>query len=263
VIAARTYALHQIRAAHADPDRHYDVDASTRDQVYDGSMKEDFRASRSVQKTKGMVLTVGPASRPEPLKAFYHSTCGGMTELPQHVWGGSFAGFKHPVKCPYCLSSPALNWKLELSHAEMVQAFKRGIQVQEIHPSFAQHWPPLWRTVIKMGHLLALRSESVDPEGRVAQVVSVWQGPSGPIVLPLTGVKLREWLGAARFRSAAFQVTSIHDNRGGQQWRFEGRGNGHGVGMCQWGAKTMGERGFKTSAILKHYYPDAVLRKMW
>jgi peptidoglycan hydrolase-like amidase len=33
--------------------------------------------------------------------------------------------------------------------------------------------------------------------------------------------------------------------------------------MCQYGAKNMGERGFRTAGILKHYYPGAVLRKLW
>jgi SpoIID/LytB domain protein len=35
------------------------------------------------------------------------------------------------------------------------------------------------------------------------------------------------------------------------------------VGMCQWGAKVMGEKGFKMAEILKFYYPDAILQKMW
>ena len=62
----------------------YDVENSVRDQVYDGFHKEDFRAAREVQRTRGVVLTAdGLGEDPEPLKAFYHSTCGGHTVLPQ------------------------------------------------------------------------------------------------------------------------------------------------------------------------------------
>ena len=57
VVAARTYAFYQIRQARAE-DLHYDVDASTSDQVYDGSIREDARAARVVGKTRGLVLTV-------------------------------------------------------------------------------------------------------------------------------------------------------------------------------------------------------------
>ena len=38
---------------------------------------------------------------------------------------------------------------------------------------------------------------------------------------------------------------------------FEGRGWGHGVGMCQWGAYFMAKRGFKAEDILRFYYPGA------
>jgi SpoIID/LytB domain protein len=33
--------------------------------------------------------------------------------------------------------------------------------------------------------------------------------------------------------------------------------------MCQWGAKTLGEKGKKAREILKFYYPDAVLARAW
>lgn len=35
---------------------------------------------------------------------------------------------------------------------------------------------------------------------------------------------------------------------------FQGKGNGHGVGMSQWGAKGMADKKYKYDAILKHYY---------
>ncbi|MGK5083081.1 SpoIID/LytB domain-containing protein [Bdellovibrionota bacterium FG-1] len=262
VIAARTYALHQALVARADLERHFDVDASTRDQVYDGSIKEDFRSSRSVRRTRGLVLTVGSASHPEPLKAFYHSTCGGVTELPEHVWGRGFKGFRHSVRCGYCNSSPAFNWKAEIAGWELAQAFQKGLFGEGRSPASARVWPKGWRQAIRGGHLIALRADGKDLQGRVDQVTSVWQTPQGPLSLPLRGASLRDWIGPTRLKSATFQVVSQGAGDFGR-WTFQGRGNGHGVGMCQWGAKTMGEQGFKTATILKHYYPDAVLRKLW
>ena len=38
-IAARTYAFYQMREAHMRPEAHYDVDSTTKDQVYDGSYR--------------------------------------------------------------------------------------------------------------------------------------------------------------------------------------------------------------------------------
>ena len=75
VIAARTYALYQIHQAKKST-QHYDVDASVHDQVYDGSIREDYLASRAVAKSKGLVLVTPSVSGGvgEPIKAFYHSS---------------------------------------------------------------------------------------------------------------------------------------------------------------------------------------------
>lgn len=268
VVAARTYALHQILLARAEA-RHYDLDSTTRDQVYDGTHREDPRSSRAVERTRGWVLTVGPQAKPAPLKAFYHSTCGGMTELPEHVWGAPFAGFKRAVRCPYCHVSPAYRWKLELGARDVARAFELAAASGDENAGFARNWPRGWRSAVRGGELEDVRAGSANAEGRIATVATVWRVPSARgsverMTLEISGAKFREWLGPARFRSASFQVHRIQPGKPpAPRWLFQGRGNGHGVGMCQWGAKAMGERGFKTAAILRHYYPDAVLRKLW
>ena len=98
--------------------------------------------------------------------------------------------------------------------------------------------------------------------GRVSRLTTRWTDGKKIMELPVTGVQLREWLGPQRFRSASFALTE-HKSGAGARWFFQGRGNGHGVGMCQWGAKVMGDKGYSMAAILKHYYPDAVLSKLW
>jgi len=35
---------------------------------------------------------------------------------------------------------------------------------------------------------------------------------------------------------------------------IHGRGNGHGVGMCQWGARALAQKGLSFESILNHYY---------
>ena len=40
---------------------------------------------------------------------------------------------------------------------------------------------------------------------------------------------------------------------------FAGRGFGHGLGLSQWGAKALAEKGFTHEQILAHYYPGAML----
>jgi len=258
VVAARTYAWFQIKKAQKDLKARFDVDATTRDQVYDGSVKEDPRSSRTVDRTRGLVLTVNQGQEPSPLKAFYHSTCGGVTELPEHVWGSTFPGFKRSVKCPYCSSSPRFRWQLDLHSSEVAQSMLRGARSE----GAAQGWPKDWLSYLRDGKLTHIRVVGLDPEQRVAKVATVWVRGKETIELNVSGPRIRDWLGVTQLKSTAFQVTE-HRGTGGQRWRFEGRGNGHGVGMCQWGAKVMGEKGHSMAAILKHYYPDAKLSKLW
>jgi SpoIID/LytB domain protein len=44
-------------------------------------------------------------------------------------------------------------------------------------------------------------------------------------------------------------------------WTFPGRGWGHGLGMGQWGAKGLAEKGWSASQILKHYYRGTAVEK--
>ena len=50
--------------------------------------------------------------------------------------------------------------------------------------------------------------------------------------------------------------------KAGNDFIFYGRGWGHGVGMCQWGAMAMAEQGYTAEKILAHYYPGTSVRKI-
>ena len=263
VVAARTYAVHQMIRMRRNPSSTYDVDASVSDQVYDGSIKEDSRASQSVLKTKGLVL-VAPDGGKIPIKAFYHSTCGGRTELPEKVWGMCESGFKRSVKCPFCGASPRIKWSAELAADDVRDALLRS----DGGAGGTLFWPASWRKIIRTGKLMDVRAlpyagEKAQLDGRVATVVTSWSHAGVLHEIRFPAARLRDWAGPQKIRSTAFSVSRSRVRGGFGAWRFDGRGNGHGVGMCQWGAKTMGERGFAMQDILKHYYPDAMLRKAW
>lgn len=263
VVAARTYAYFQILENRKKRTQHYDVDATIKDQVYNGSLKEDFHSSQIVEKTKGLILTSEKNGEiTHPIKAFYHAACGGRTELPERVWGSFYSGFKKQVSCPFCGAFPKLQWELEISHSELTQILQQKLT----HPEFTPHLSRSITSIIEQGRLLDLRFHTAGNSGRVAHVTSVWANGKNLTEVQIPSARFREWIGVLRFRSTAFQAAFHRTRLGTRQelsWQFFGRGNGHGVGMCQWGAKVMGEKGFKMAAILKHYYPDAILRKMW
>ena len=49
--------------------------------------------------------------------------------------------------------------------------------------------------------------------------------------------------------------------KSGSDFVFYGRGWGHGVGLCQWGAMAMAEQGYTAEKILTHYYPGTSVRR--
>lgn len=263
VIAARSYALFQMRQARKNPNSHFDVDATIKDQVYDGSIREDFRASRAVGRTRGMVLSPASGDSQQPMKAFYHSTCGGKTLLPEQVWGGRFPGFKQSVPCPFCVQSPSFRWSVEFSASDIATALLQGA----LEDGIPQQWTVRgaashWRQALEKGNLVDLRVSKFNVDGRALEITSVWLIGKESLQLSISASKLRYWIGSTKIKSNHFQVFS--QNRFfSRRWKIEGGGYGHGVGMCQWGAKVMGDKGYTVSAILRHYYPDAIIRKLW
>jgi stage II sporulation protein D len=257
VIAARTYAYYQMQEMR-EKGKHFDVDSTDKDQVYDGSIREDFRASRAVEKTRGVILAVNEGSGYVPLKAFYHSTCGGVTELPEKVWGTHYPGFER-VKCPYCKSSPRYRWELNLTTAEISRLVLKGA----LGEAEGMGWPAEWKKVVARKDLVEIATDEDTEGGRPNRVVMLWRDSRGRMVeLAAPAGRVRFWLGSANFRSTSFKANPFLKGLV-KFWHFEGRGNGHGVGMCQWGAKVMGDLGYTATAILKHYYPQATLRKLW
>lgn len=261
VIAARTYAYYQMKLmAGKKGGSHFDLDSTIKDQVYDGSTREDYRSRMSALRTRGVVLK---ASRSDdwPIKAYYHSTCGGRTELPEVVWGAPSKGFKSRVVCPYCRSSPSFVWDVPVSSSEIALEIWKG--ARELGPAERdqiRNWPVSWERELRESRLLDLRVSSVNASGRAETVTSAWRNPAGrEFSLAMSGTQFRSWIGPSRLKSTVFQVLAA----GSDQWVLRGRGFGHGVGLCQWGAKTMGESGKRSQEILKLYYPDAVLARAW
>ncbi len=230
-IAARTYALHQISGAnrHA-PVARYDVESTVADQVYHGAHREDRRAYEGVRATTGMVLTRGGVVFP----AFYHSTCGGYTENAHNVWTDMTSS--PAIVDRYCRYAPYGEWFLRIPRTEFLAVMTRA-------------------GVLKPHQLLVdVRRLPLPDSPRVDEVVFGTDG--GEVRVKAT--KLRHILGYKRLKSTWFNV-----GLEGDEVVFARRGFGHGVGLCQWGAKGMAEAGYTYKEILKHYYNDAEIGRMY
>ena len=197
----------------------YDLCASARCQVYLGRAEASPAYRGAIRATKGLLL----AYRGRPIKAVYHADSGGTTATSREVWGKSY---------PYLTARPdpytrARRWRREPPADEVSAVLAAmGLRVGEFYG-----FKVLARTESdRIGRLLVWGSQG-QHELAVPQVTSFLRR----LGLPST----MAWVEGGRV--------------------FVGRGLGHGVGLSQWGAKGLAERGYDYREILGHYYPGTVL----
>jgi stage II sporulation protein D len=225
-VVARSYAVYQ---KDARKNAMYQLESTVMDQVYDGCDIEDSRAARGVRETAGEVLTY----ENKVIQAFYHSSCGGHTEASENVWGISLP-YLHGVECVYCLKAPAAKWELSIPLKKIESLLKEsGYQVNDLRD-------------IKAGRK--------NRSGRVTDVTTI--SSSGRLVI--SAVNLRKAIGFSVLKSTNFEVRIS-----GNDALFTGIGYGHGVGLCQWGAKQRALEGFDYREILSYYYPGTRLEKYY
>jgi stage II sporulation protein D len=74
----------------------------------------------------------------------------------------------------------------------------------------------------------------------------------------ISAVNLRKAIGYSVIKSTNFEVSTA-----GEDAFFIGTGYGHGVGLCQWGAKQRAADGFDYREILSYYYPGTRLERIY
>lgn len=161
----------------------------------------------------------------KPARIFFHADNGGVSEDPRWVWG-------HVL--PY--------YRVEKdSWSNKVPAWEARVGLDEWRRR--QRLPDPRRVTLQ-------RSAS----GRVAALV--WEGKDGSR-RSLRGNDVRLALGPRRIRSLLFDMERV-----GSEFVLRGRGYGHGVGMSQWGARTMADAGTRHHEILAQYYPGLLLGRL-
>lgn len=224
-VVARTYAYYQKRARATAP---YHLESSVLDQVYDGCEIEDSRAARGVRETAGEILTYGG----QPIQAFYHSNCGGRTEVAENVWGVRLPYLKS-VDCAYCATNPSIRWDHVMSLKKLESLLKgAGIAVPGLRD---------------------IREGRRNGSGRLIDLGLM--SSEGFTTLP--AVTFRKVVGYTAIKSTNFTVRITGDSVA-----FSGTGYGHGVGLCQWGAKQRATDGFSYREILAYYYPGALMGEL-
>jgi stage II sporulation protein D len=221
-VVARTYALfHQQK----NGDKPSHLVASSQHQNYVGRVV-DGPAWEATRSTVGQVLTWQGSIFP----AFYHSDSGGFTEPPQNVFSGERIPPLPGVRDEFSLESPNYSWAVTLPLGVIAERLRQG--------------------GLDVGEIRDLAVVERSPSFRVARL----QVEHSKGTTPVRGPDFRRLVGYDVLKSTLF-VPVVTDGA----VRFEGRGWGHGVGLSQFGAKGMADRGYAYSQILAHFYPGTAL----
>jgi stage II sporulation protein D len=246
-VAARTYSLSRL-GQYAE--RGYDLEATVADQVYKGAGGEDPLASRAVELTRGEVLV----SQGKLISAYYHSNSGGMTEDVEKVWDVPRESYLVPVEDESCCSwSETFAWQENWTKETLQRNLRAFLRVSAALPEG------------EFGNLLNLQIAGRSPSGRV-EVLKVTTDTG---TYRIRGDRIRWALrkgsrSESILPSTCFDLVIERDTNGDiRQVKAQGRGNGHGVGMCQIGAIGMARKGHVYQDILKLYYSDAQMIKCY
>ncbi len=219
VVASRTYARYMMKNPRSP---FYDVEKTVHDQVYGGIRAPAPRVAEAVLATAGEALEV----KGEPIKAFFHSRCGGTTDTPLAVWNTREAEHQRSVPCPYCRNFP-YTWHASVSLAEVFRIFRLP---------FTEGF-----------HLFSSKKKG---SPRVSSITLEAGGDKRTI----NSEKFRSVAGYSKIKSTMFDLRVTPG-----EVSFAGVGAGHGVGMCQWGARHLAKQGKTYREILAYYYPGALL----
>lgn len=244
-VVARTYAL---RNRGKSAGNGFDLLAGVADQAYGGVVSETAEGREAVRATRGQVLVYGG----ELIVPFYHSTCGGSTAAPEEAFRTvRSTAYLQPVSDRhgdghYCDISPRFQWSVEWDGPTLRRILRETV------PS------TIGVDAATVDEIRDVRQRRSGPSGRAAELrlaVSSGEIPIfGPDVRAVLQTPDGRPLGSTLVRLAAEYRDGVVDHL-----RADGRGWGHGVGMCQWGAVGRARAGQSARAILETYFPGAHL----
>ena len=243
-VACRTYALYSLRLAERQGRRGI-FSAGPSFQVYRGLETEHPRVLEALEETRGEVLTyLGRLFR-----SYFHSACGGQTARACLVFDEPDIPPLGGVSCGGgCDSSRRARWSSVLTRSDLDRAVRR--EVARRHRKLA------------LGRVRGVEVAETGPDGRVRYVrvnheLGSFEWNADRFRRAVEAVK------PGRIHSTYFRILTHSAGRTGEDGVVvEGRGWGHGVGLCQFGCMKRGrEQGYRE--VLALYYPKSAIRKAY
>ena len=245
-VAARTYTMAHLKQYGEEP---YDMKSGVSDQVYGGADAEVKLVDRAVDETVGRVVMY----QDDFISAYYHSTCGGMTDNIEAVWDKKEQPYLHAANdSSACSWSKYYVWQETYTEPQLrarIEQYLTTDKGREIHIGKIQGITVDQRTAGGRVAKLSIRAEDDVYRFFKDRIRWVFGRASSPdLILP----------------SDRFTVEVGHDEKGNAtSIVINGQGYGHGVGMCQCGAIGLSRKGWTFDKILSLYYSGVTIKQLY
>ena len=223
-VAARTYTLKTLENV---KNQNFDVFSDVRSQMYKGGGKQYDSVKKAVDGTRGEVLTY----QDKLFFTYYHANCGGGTD-DVRSWNPGAASIK-PLSGASCKTdshSKSYKWQMNIPRSKVENYAKR---------------------VGLSGTLKSLKIARKTDTGRATNITI--RTSKGSKTVPCGNFRLAVGIRSCKITKLSVRKNDVH---------FEGKGYGHGIGMCQDGANGMAKDGKNYKKILKNYYPGSEIKNI-
>lgn len=225
-VTCRTYALYTLLES-KKAGLPYHIKCSNHHQTYEGA-HTDTKLSTAVQETEGIVMSF----EGKPILAMFDICCGGI--VPAHVHHIKTHQKKYlsrTAPCTFCKDLKVATWQARLPK----KAFIEALQSHFSHLKYIKH----------------LKVTKRDKAGLVQELMI----HDGRKALCISGKKLYSLL--KEIKSYWYDI-----QHHGEDIILDGKGFGHHVGLCQWGAHEMIKSGYSFKETLLFYYPGIKFMKL-
>ncbi len=225
-VISRTFALFK---AIEKKDEVFSLLSTVHSQVYGGSLFHKMKTDVAIDTTRGEILTF----RGKIFPSYFHAACGGQTAQADKIWSVEPNPVLKGVVCNFCSNSKYWKWSFR-------------IPLKQIETTMQKNGYPA-------NHLNNIILTHYDPSGRASKAVLQYQYSN----LTIGADELRTYLGYERLKSLKATIAVKND-----QAYFSGHGWGHGIGLCQWGARSQAKFGKTYRQILEFYFPGSEVKKI-
>lgn len=226
-IACRTYALSMIADARSHH-KFYHIKNTNIHQMYEGAHSVKV-IHEAVEQTRGLFLSY----KNRPIRAMFDACCGGV--VPAKVDGFDFVGAPYLARtqqCTYCKTSKVYRWEVSYSLGDL-----------------SSRLAPLCPGLSKITDITVSKSNAAG----LARTITIKDKKRSYSVQAKKIYSLLH----RDVKSFCFTIT-----KHGNAVIFRGRGYGHHMGLCQWGAREMVRQGYSYRQVLSFYYPGVSLMRL-